>query len=628
MKIVSATAAGSRTGKRGTLWRNRQTWLDSGKGALAFAVLGLALMVVGLGVPSYWTDEAATASAATKALPLLWHMVGHLDLVHGFYYLLMQPWVALFGQGEWALRLPSALGFSATVGLVFAICRRWVSLRVALVAATLVLVLPSITRLGLEARSFALATAMVALSIYALLRASTVQADASPVARATDALAEGAVAIPRAARWWVVYALACVLMVAFQVYTVLVLPAHALLLVGTIKARLEAASAQGAQAQAPTNQEAAGSPSLARVTVAAVITDVLVRRWLVALAPVVVLSLAYLLMLRGQSKQLSEVYANLGERTLALAGAFVLGSFNGDAVGALSMAPLVGTALVLTLGFVLAWLPASWAAKARWLWRTSPGHRRLGGSQAQVQARPAADLTSGTTGKASTSESSSAARPNAEVHSRAASLTLNRWHLAGLTWWTVGPPLVVWTLAQMSEPFFAMRYWGFCAVGLVILAALGLTRLRGRWLVPLVVVALLCCLPMQWHQRQSYAKVGDNYRSVAQGVQRFAPQAVIYDRPQARGVALGYPHAFAGVRDLSAKQLPAQSDHLWGRSYGRAQVGKQLQQMRPQRLAVLASAREPLEKSAGLQHARTLGCHQEHVVVGGRFSAFLFTCPQ
>lgn len=496
----------------------------------AFAALGLLVMLIGLGRPSLWTDEAATAAAATKPLDALWHMLHRLDLVHGFYYLLMHPWVAVWGQSEFALRLPSALAFAGTVGLSFALMRRLAGVRAAVVTAVFVLVLPSITRLGLEARGFALASLLVMLSMDALLR----------VAASAGRARLG---------WWVVYTLASVGMVAFEVYTLMVLPAHLLLVIGQARAT-----------QVPVRR--------------------LVRGWVLAVAPVVVAALGYVVLLRGQSKQLSEVYNGVGERALALAGALVLGSFNGKAVGLASMVPLVGTAAVLALGVVL----AGWAV-LRGTERGQPGRE-------------------------------------------AATPRLNSWQVAALGWWAFAGPVVVWVAAMvLRQPFFAMRYWGFAALGLVMLAVIGLLRLRFSVLVGCGVVMVLCCLPMQWHQRQTYAKVGDEYRKVAVGVRDFGAQAVIVDRPQARGVALGYPQDFVGVADLSARAVPAQTDHLWGYNLSRAQVAQRLREVRPQRLAVLASAREPDSRSFGLRLARAAGCTEQSVTPGGRFSAHLFTCP-
>lgn len=69
-------------------------------------------------------DEAATVSAIDRNLPDLIRMLGIIDAVHGFYYLLLRGWAALFGVFEVALRLPSLLAVAVAAGLVVVIGRR------------------------------------------------------------------------------------------------------------------------------------------------------------------------------------------------------------------------------------------------------------------------------------------------------------------------------------------------------------------------------------------------------------------------------------------------------------------------------------------------------------------------
>src|SRR3978361_2344294 len=64
------------------------------------AILTIGVSAAGASHPSSWFDEAATISAATRPLPALWRMLGHIDAVHGLYYLLMHGWFALFPVTE------------------------------------------------------------------------------------------------------------------------------------------------------------------------------------------------------------------------------------------------------------------------------------------------------------------------------------------------------------------------------------------------------------------------------------------------------------------------------------------------------------------------------------------------
>ena len=62
---------------------------------LAVAVLAAVIGAVGAGHPSLWFDESATISSAGRSIPELWRLVGHIDAVHGLFYLLMHGWFCL-----------------------------------------------------------------------------------------------------------------------------------------------------------------------------------------------------------------------------------------------------------------------------------------------------------------------------------------------------------------------------------------------------------------------------------------------------------------------------------------------------------------------------------------------------
>ena len=72
------------------------------------------------GKPSLWFDESPTISAsASRTLPELWRMLGHIDAVHGLYYLLMHGWFAMFPPTEFWSRFPSCLAVGgAAAGVV------------------------------------------------------------------------------------------------------------------------------------------------------------------------------------------------------------------------------------------------------------------------------------------------------------------------------------------------------------------------------------------------------------------------------------------------------------------------------------------------------------------------------
>ncbi|MCV7050391.1 glycosyltransferase family 39 protein [Mycobacterium heidelbergense] len=127
----------------------------------AIALFAAAVSVAWAGRPSFWFDEGATISAsANRTLPELWKLLGHIDAVHGLYYLLMHGWFAIFPPTEFWSRLSSALAIGVAAAGVTVFTRRFAPGRATAVCAGAVFaILPRTTWAGMEARSDALAVA-------------------------------------------------------------------------------------------------------------------------------------------------------------------------------------------------------------------------------------------------------------------------------------------------------------------------------------------------------------------------------------------------------------------------------------------------------------------------------------
>ncbi|BBX96216.1 mannosyltransferase [Mycobacterium lacus] len=136
---------------------------------LAIAVLATVIGGAWASRPSLWFDEGATISAAaSRTLPELWNLLGHIDAVHGFYYLLMHGWFAIFPPTEFWSRVPSALAIGgAAAGVVVFTKQLAPSGRgTALCAGAVFAMLPRVTWAGIEARPYALeATAAAWLTV-------------------------------------------------------------------------------------------------------------------------------------------------------------------------------------------------------------------------------------------------------------------------------------------------------------------------------------------------------------------------------------------------------------------------------------------------------------------------------
>ncbi|MEU8589729.1 glycosyltransferase family 39 protein [Streptomyces sp. NPDC048664] len=160
-----------------------------------------AIGLWGLDRGGMWRDEAATFDVARRPVPQIWHLLHTVDAVHGFYYLMMRPILAVH-PGEVMLRLPSVCGAALAAGLVAALGTRLARPRVGLWAGLLYAVTPMVGHYAQEGRSYALVAAGVAGATLLLVRAV------------------------RGGRWWpygTVVAVTCVL----HEFAVLALLAHA-----------------------------------------------------------------------------------------------------------------------------------------------------------------------------------------------------------------------------------------------------------------------------------------------------------------------------------------------------------------------------------------------------------------
>lgn len=182
--------------------RPRGRFLDP----LAAAVLAAVVSGAAASRPSLWYDEGATISAAaSRSLPQLWRLLGHIDAVHGLYYLLMHAWFLVFPPTEFWSRVPSCLAVGAAAAGVVVFAKQFSTRMTAVCAGAVFAILPRVTLAGIEARSYAF-TAVAGVWLTVLL-----------------------VAAIRRNRWWLwlLYALALMVSVLLNVYLVLLVPAYA-----------------------------------------------------------------------------------------------------------------------------------------------------------------------------------------------------------------------------------------------------------------------------------------------------------------------------------------------------------------------------------------------------------------
>jgi mannosyltransferase len=228
---VAAGPAAART-RSPRNWRRWSGWL-----VIAVpAATSLAVGGYGIGGPSLWRDEAYTKDAIARPFGEIFALLGHQDAVHGAYYLLMHVIATVIGTSATALRLPSLCAMVIATGFTAAVGRRAAALALApasgapaaggadgagrgldvpaltgLLSGLLFATAPYMTYYAQMARSYAIETMFAVIASYLLLRAW-------PDGRW---------------RWWLGYAAAVALTGVFNIFGLLILPAHGVTLLLT-----------------------------------------------------------------------------------------------------------------------------------------------------------------------------------------------------------------------------------------------------------------------------------------------------------------------------------------------------------------------------------------------------------
>src|SRR5882757_4881934 len=179
------------------------------------AVFAIVVSAAGAARPSLWFDEAATISAGTRSLPELLRLLGNVDAVHGLYYLFMHGWFAVFPATEFWTRLPSCLAVGVAAAGVVVLGRQFSSRTVAVSAGIVFAILPRITWAGIEARSYALATACAVWLTVLVVAAARRDRSA----------------------WWFAYALALVGSTVLNLFAILIVLPHVVAVARTAQRR-------------------------------------------------------------------------------------------------------------------------------------------------------------------------------------------------------------------------------------------------------------------------------------------------------------------------------------------------------------------------------------------------------
>ena len=186
---------------------------------MLIVLLAFGLRVYRLGAQAIWWDESLSLYRATRDLStilantiLIQNVVTH-DLQPPLYFFLLHFFVRTAGVSEFALRFLSVMANVATVPLLFALARRWLSSSAAILAAFLGALSPFYVWYAQEARPYALVLFWTLLAIYALARAFAGR-NGQPIAFA----------------WLAVYVCAAIASLYTNYYAIFFIPFHVVLI--------------------------------------------------------------------------------------------------------------------------------------------------------------------------------------------------------------------------------------------------------------------------------------------------------------------------------------------------------------------------------------------------------------
>ncbi|MFF5494465.1 glycosyltransferase family 39 protein [Streptomyces aquilus] len=176
------------------------------------ALLSLLALVMGLWKldrdGASWRDETVSYAVGKRSLGELWHLLHHIDAVHGLYYAFAHVVLSVWDDGVISLRVVSVLATVIAALGVNAIGRRLADEATGFLSGFAFVCIPQVQFYAQEARSYALVAAAVVWATWFFVRALQ---EERPV-------------------WWAGYGLLLVLAGWLHEFALLVLLAHAVTL--------------------------------------------------------------------------------------------------------------------------------------------------------------------------------------------------------------------------------------------------------------------------------------------------------------------------------------------------------------------------------------------------------------
>ncbi|MCU7251093.1 glycosyltransferase family 39 protein [Pseudomonas koreensis] len=137
-------------------------------GLIPILLLAALVRFYDLTAAAIWGDEASSLLLARYSLSGIWNHAA-FDVHPPLYFMLLHGWMALFGDGIFAVRCFSALAGIATVGLGVWLVDRLATRRSAVMAGVLLALLPTAVRYSQEVRMYALLGLLLIAATLALV---------------------------------------------------------------------------------------------------------------------------------------------------------------------------------------------------------------------------------------------------------------------------------------------------------------------------------------------------------------------------------------------------------------------------------------------------------------------------
>lgn len=129
------------------------------KSALVFllliSILGFFLRLYHLGKPSLWLDELLTIHWIKIPLAQMLKSIPHSPFPP-LYYILMEPWVNIFGYSEFSLRFPSLVFSTLSIIFIFQLSKEFFNEKVGLFSALLLSISPYSIYYAQEAKMYSM----------------------------------------------------------------------------------------------------------------------------------------------------------------------------------------------------------------------------------------------------------------------------------------------------------------------------------------------------------------------------------------------------------------------------------------------------------------------------------------